>query len=147
MNSRSKSPPAVGRASTALAARGSPRPAIASRFQAFGSAGYSPLLATTGPACRLIHCRCDDHRLVTRPLLSSAGCRRRIHWPRRPPRQRSNVATLIPTSSDTKSIAELSGGSSLATIRSLYFIRIVLAAMMGSALAGVGKALLRSRSF
>jgi hypothetical protein len=35
-------------------------------------------------------------------------------------RQRSNVATLIPTSRDTKSIAELSGGNSLATIRSLY---------------------------
>jgi hypothetical protein len=34
-------------------------------------------------------------------------------------RQRSNVATLIPTSRDTKSIAELSGGNSLATIRSL----------------------------
>ena len=35
-------------------------------------------------------------------------------------RQRSSVATLIPTSRDTKSIAELSGGNSLATIRSLY---------------------------
>jgi hypothetical protein len=32
--------------------------------------------------------------------------------------QRSNVATLIPTSRDTKSIAELSVGNSLATIRS-----------------------------
>jgi hypothetical protein len=30
------------RASSALAARGSPRPAIASRFQASNSAGYSP---------------------------------------------------------------------------------------------------------
>jgi hypothetical protein len=35
-------------------------------------------------------------------------------------RQRSNVATPIPTSRDTKSIAELSGGNSRATIRSLY---------------------------
>jgi Methyltransferase domain len=35
-------------------------------------------------------------------------------------RQRSNVATLIPTSRETKSIAELSGGNSRATIRSLY---------------------------
>ena len=35
-------------------------------------------------------------------------------------RQRSSVATLIPTSRDTKSIAELSGGNNLATIRSLY---------------------------
>jgi hypothetical protein len=35
-------------------------------------------------------------------------------------RQRSSVATLIPTSRETKSIAELSGGNSLATIRCLY---------------------------
>jgi hypothetical protein len=35
-------------------------------------------------------------------------------------RQRSNVATLTPTSRDTTSIAELSGGNSRATIRSLY---------------------------
>jgi hypothetical protein len=35
-------------------------------------------------------------------------------------RQRSNVATLIPTSRDTCSTDELSGGNSLATIRSLY---------------------------
>jgi DNA-binding transcriptional LysR family regulator len=35
-------------------------------------------------------------------------------------RQRSNVATLIPTSRDTCSTEELSGGSSLATILSLY---------------------------
>jgi hypothetical protein len=35
-------------------------------------------------------------------------------------RQRSNVATLIPTSRDTCSTAELSGGNSLATIRSSY---------------------------
>src|SRR6202035_3577096 len=35
-------------------------------------------------------------------------------------RQRSNVVTPIPTSRDTKSIAALSGGNSLATIRSLY---------------------------
>jgi hypothetical protein len=34
-------------------------------------------------------------------------------------RQRSNVARLIPTSRDTKPIAELSGGNSLALIRSL----------------------------
>jgi hypothetical protein len=35
-------------------------------------------------------------------------------------RQRSNVATLIPASRDTKSIAELSGGNNRPTIRSLY---------------------------
>ena len=35
-------------------------------------------------------------------------------------RQRSSVATLIPTSRDTTSIAALSGGNSRATIRSLY---------------------------
>ena len=35
-------------------------------------------------------------------------------------RQRSSVATLIPTSCDTCSTDELSGGNSLATIRSLY---------------------------
>src|SRR5271165_3095456 len=35
-------------------------------------------------------------------------------------RQRSNVATLIPTSRATCSTDELSGGNSLATIRSLY---------------------------
>ena len=36
-------------------------------------------------------------------------------------RQRSNVVMLMPTSRDTTSIAELSGGNSRATIRSLYF--------------------------
>jgi len=35
-------------------------------------------------------------------------------------RHRSNVAMLIPTARDTCSTAELSGGNSLATIRSLY---------------------------
>jgi AAA domain, putative AbiEii toxin, Type IV TA system len=35
-------------------------------------------------------------------------------------RQRSNVATLIATARDTCSTEELSGGNSLATIRSLY---------------------------
>src|SRR3984885_15625518 len=35
-------------------------------------------------------------------------------------RQRSNVATLTPTSRDTCSTAALSGGSNRATIRSLY---------------------------
>jgi hypothetical protein len=40
-------------------------------------------------------------------------------WAKASARQRSNVATLIPTSRDTKSIAALSGGNSLATIRSL----------------------------
>ena len=78
-----------------------------------------PLLAAPGTARRFIHCSGDDHRLQPcrcRPARLPAL----DPLPKASARQRSNVATLIPTSRDTKSIAELSGGNSLATIRSLY---------------------------
>src|SRR5450755_368251 len=107
------------RASTALAARGSPRPAIASRFQASSSARYSPCsrhqaLRVASSIAAVTITACSRAAAVQRGLpvvhpLAKASAR-----------QRSSVATLIPTSRDTKSIAELSGGNSLATIRSLY---------------------------
>jgi hypothetical protein len=105
------------RASTALAVRGSPRPAIASRFQVSSSVGYSPcsrhqvlraassIVAVTSP-------------LAVAPLPSSAGCQRQIHWPRHPPPtlQRRHA---YPDLTRHQAIAELSGGNSLALIRSL----------------------------
>ena len=107
------------RASTALAVRGSPRPAIASRFQPSSSAGYSPCsrhhaLRVASSIAAVTITACSRAAAVQRGLpaadpLAKASAR-----------QRSNVATLIPTSRDTKLIAELSGGNSLATIRSLY---------------------------
>ena len=111
------------RASTALAARGSPRPAIASRFQASSSAGYSPCsrhqaLRVASSIAAVTITACSRAAAVQRGLpaadpLANASAR-----------QRSSVATLIPTSRDTKSIAELSGGNSRATIRSLCLVRI-----------------------
>src|ERR1700733_12593468 len=107
------------RASTALAARGSPRPAIASCFQASSSAGYSPCsrhqaLRVASSIAAVTITACSRAAAVQRGLpgaepMANASAR-----------QRHSLATLIPTSRDTKSIAELSGGNSLATIRSLY---------------------------
>jgi hypothetical protein len=107
------------RASTALAARGSPRPAIASRFQASSSAGYSP--CSRHQALRTA----SSIAAVTITASSRAAAVQRWLPPTAPltsasPRQRSSVATLIPTSRDTRSTDELSGGNSRATIRSLY---------------------------
>src|SRR3954453_17943564 len=107
------------RASTALAARGSPRPAIASRFQASNSAGYSP--CSRHQALRVA----SSIAAVMITICSrAAGVQRGLPAPgplaKASARQRSNVATLPPTSRDTGSTAELSGGNSLATIRSLY---------------------------
>src|SRR3954453_7320173 len=108
------------RASTALAARGSPRPAIASRFQASSSAGYSP--CSRHQALRVA----SSIAAVAITVSNRAAAVQRWLPPPADPlakasaRQRSNVVTLIPTSRDTKSIAALSGGNSLATIRSLY---------------------------
>ena len=107
------------RASTALAARGSPRPAIASRFQASNSVGYSPCsrhqaLRVASSIVAVTITACSRAAAVQRGLPAPDPLARALA------RQRSNVATLIPTSRDTKSIAELSGGNSRATIRSLY---------------------------
>src|SRR3984957_6919857 len=107
------------RASTALAARGSPRPAIASCFQASSSAGYSPCsrhhtLRAASSIAAVTITACNRAAVVQRWLPAAAPLARASA------RQRSNVVTLIPTSRDTKSIAALSGGNSLATIRSLY---------------------------
>src|ERR1700722_8484514 len=109
------------RASAALAARGSPRPAIASCFQASSSAGYRPCsrhqaLRVASSIAAVAITACSRAAAVQRGL------------PEPPPdpldrasaRQRSNVAMLMPTSRDTTSIAALSGGNSRATIRSLY---------------------------
>src|ERR1700733_14925741 len=112
------------RASAALAARGSPRPAIASCFQASSSAGYRP---------------CSRHQALrvasSIAAVAITACSRAaaVHrcWPAPPERspvplakpsarQRSSVATLMPTSRDNTSIAALSGGNSRATNRSLY---------------------------
>src|SRR5947209_12776107 len=107
------------RASTALAARGSPRPAIASRFQASSSAGYSPcsrhqaLRAASSIAAVTITAS-SRAAAVQRWLPATAPLARAFA------RQRSSLVLLIPTSRDTKSIAALSGGNSRATIRSLY---------------------------
>src|SRR5271165_2895285 len=106
-------------ASAALAARGSPRPAIASRFQASSSARYSP--CSRHQALRVA----SSMVAVTITACSrAAGVQRGLPVPdalaKASARQRSNVVTLIPTSRDTGSTAELSGGNSLATIRSLY---------------------------
>jgi hypothetical protein len=78
-----------------------------------------PLLAAPGTSRRLIHCSreitaCSRAAAVQRGLpapdpLAKASAR-----------QRFTVATLIPTSRDTCSTDELSGGNSLATIRFLY---------------------------
>src|SRR4051812_27423671 len=107
------------RASTALAARGSPRPAIASCFQASSSAGYSPCsrhhaLRVASSIAAVAITACSRAAAVQRwlpppgPLAKASA------------RQRSNVATLTPTSHETISTDELSGGSSRATILSLY---------------------------
>src|SRR5271166_2022858 len=77
-----------------------------------------PLLATPGAPRRLIHRRRDDHRLQPCrccPALAAGNPSAKASA-----RQRSNVAVLIPTSRDTSATDELSGGNSLATIRSLY---------------------------
>ena len=58
--------------------------------------------------------------LAAAPPLSSAGLPAPDPLAKASARQRSSVATLIPTSCDTTSTAELSGGNSRATIRSLY---------------------------
>src|SRR4051812_17266827 len=107
------------RASTALAARGSPRPAIASCFQASSSAGHSP--CSRHPALRLA----SPTPAVAITACSRAAAAQRCLPPPGPlakasARQRSNVATLTPTSRETISTDELSGGSSRATILSLY---------------------------
>src|SRR4051812_359517 len=107
------------RASTALAARGSPRPAIASRFQPSNSVGYSPCsrhqaLRVASSIIAVTITACSRAAAVQRGLPAPDPLARASA------RQRSNVATLIPTSRETSSIAELSGGNSRATIRSLY---------------------------
>ena len=112
-------PPTVLPSFHSTGRRGSPRPAIASRFQASSSAGYSPCsrhqaLRVASSIAAVTITACSRATAVQRGLpaadpLAKASAR-----------QRSSVATLIPTSRDTKSIAELSGGNSLATIRSLY---------------------------
>ncbi len=79
-----------------------------------------PLFAAPGTARRLIHRSCDDHRLQSRRCGPARAASARSIGQKASARQRSNVATLIPTSRDTKSIAELSGCNSRATIRSLY---------------------------
>lgn len=82
-----------------------------------------PLLAAPGAPHCLIHCRRDDHRLQPcRCCPARPAGARSIAKPFA--RQRSNVATLIPTSRDTCSTDELSGGNSLATIRSCTLVRI-----------------------
>src|SRR3954452_5256445 len=107
------------RASTALAARGSPTPAIASCFQASSSAGDSPCsrhhaLRVASSIAAVAITSCSRAAAVQRwlpppgPLAKASA------------RQRSNVATLTPTSHETISTDELSGGSSRATILSLY---------------------------
>src|SRR4051812_12508538 len=108
------------RASAALLARGSPRPAIASRFQASSSAGYSPCsrhqaLRVASSIAAVTITACNRAAAVQRWLPPPADPLAKASA-----RQRSNVVTLIPTSRDTKSIAALSGGNSLAAIRSLY---------------------------
>src|SRR3954462_13520025 len=107
------------RASITLGARGSPRPAIASCFQASSSVGYSPCsrhqaLRVASSMAAVAITACSRAAAVQRwlpqpgPLAKASA------------RQRSNVATLTPTSHETISTDELSGGSSRATILSLY---------------------------
>jgi hypothetical protein len=107
------------RASIALAARGSPRPAMASRFQASSSAGKSPcsrhqaLRAASSIAAVVITASSRAAGVQRWLLASSPGAANA--WAR----HRSSVPTLTPTSRETTSMAALSGGSSRATIRSL----------------------------
>jgi hypothetical protein len=94
-------------------------PAIASRFQVSNSVGYSPCsrhqaLRVASSIVAVTITACSRAAAVQRGLPAPDPLARASA------RQRSNVATLIPTSRDTKSIAELSGGNSRATIRSLY---------------------------
>src|SRR3982751_4954027 len=107
------------RASTALAARGSPRPAIASCFQASSSAGYSP--CSRHHALRVAS---SIAAVAITPCSRAAAVQRWLPPPgplaKASARQRSNVATLTPTSHETISTDDLSGGSSRATILSLY---------------------------
>src|SRR4029078_4078080 len=95
------------------------RPALASFFQASTSAGYRP---------------CSRHQAlrVASSIVAVAitACSRAAAGQRWAPpldplarasaRHRSSVAELTPTSRDTCSTEELSGGSNRATIRSLY---------------------------
>ena len=107
------------RASTALVARGSPRPATASRFQASSSAGNKPcsrhqaLRAASSIAAVVITASSRAVGVQRWLLASPPGAARACA------RQRSSVATLTPTSRETTSMAALSGGSSRAAIRSL----------------------------
>src|SRR6476620_4782222 len=107
------------RASAALAARGSPRPAMASCFQASSSAGYNP--CSRHQALRVAS---SIAAVVITASSRAAGVQRGLPAPdpcaKASARHRSNVAMLTPTSRDTCSTAELSGGNSRATIRSLY---------------------------
>jgi hypothetical protein len=87
-------------------------------FQASSSAGYSPCsrhqaLRVASSIAAVMITACSRAAAVQRWLPAAAPLARASA------RQRSNVVTLIPTSRDTKSIAALSGGNNLATIRSL----------------------------
>ena len=75
------------------------------------------LLAAPAAPRRLIHPSCGDQRLQSRrsrPALAASSPVARSRG------QRSSVAALTPTSRDTCSTDELSGGNSRTTIRSLY---------------------------
>ena len=89
------------RASKALVARGSPRPAIASRFQASSSARYSPCsrhqaLRVASSIAAVTITACSRAAAVQRGLPAPEPSAKAFA------RQRSSVATLIPTSRDTK---------------------------------------------
>src|SRR3954451_9300193 len=107
------------RASIALGARGSPRPAIASCFQASSSVGYSP--CSRHQALRVassmvaVAITASNRAVAVQRWLPPPG-----PLAKAAARQRSSVATLTPTSRETRSTAELSGGNNRATIRSLY---------------------------
>src|SRR3954465_2615176 len=108
------------RASAALAARGSPRPAMASCFQASSSAGKSPcsrhqaLRAASSIAAVVITASSRAAGVQRWGLVSAPGAASA------PARHRASVATLTPISRETTSMAALSGGNSRATMRSLY---------------------------
>src|SRR5690242_20515059 len=96
-----------------------PDSAIASCFQASSSAGYSPCsrlqaLRVASSIAAVAMTACSRAAAVQRWLPPPGPLARASA------RQRSNVAVLTPTSRETTSTAELSGGSSRATILSLY---------------------------
>ena len=104
-------------------------PRVAHRGRRSHPASSDPARPDRAPArgttrsCRLVHSRCGDHRVHPRhrrPALAAGASSVAGAFAKASARQRSSVAALTPTSRDTCSAGELSGGNSRATTRSLH---------------------------